>query len=98
MAVVRADIYASFPVFNLGNAGQDAIVDAKLAEAKGQVDYAVFQNPVNADTCVKYLTAHMLALDPSAVNLRLVKKDGSTIYWQTYDRIARANSFGFRVP
>lgn len=103
MAVLRADIYASFPEFNLApggtNATQDALVDAKLVEAKGRVDYAVFQNSVNADSAVKYLTAHLLALSPSAVNLRLVKKDGSTIYKGLFDALIYANGWGAcRVP
>ena len=81
------------------NIAQDALVDAKLIEGKGQVDYAVFQNSVNADSAVKYKTAHLLALSPSAVNLRLVKKDGSTIYQKFYDDLVYANGWGAnRVP
>lgn len=80
------------------NPKQDALVDAKLAEAQGQVDYALFENVVNADTCTKYLTARLLALSPAGLNMKLSEKDGRTIYDDTYYRLARAAAFGFRVP
>src|SRR5258706_15784776 len=99
MAETRANIYASFPEFNLGtNAAQDALVDAKLAEAQGQVDYAIFETSVNADSCVKYLTARLIALSPAGLNMKLTEKDGSTVYDREYVKLARAASMGFRVP
>jgi hypothetical protein len=80
------------------NPKQDALIDAKLAEAQGQVDYSLFENAVNADTCTKYLTARFVALSPAGLNMKLSEKDGATIYDDTYYRLARAAAFGFRVP
>lgn len=99
MAVSVSDIKVSFPEFDLGtNAAQDALIAAKLAEAQGRVDYSLFEKEVNADTCVKYLCARMIALSPSGINMKLSAKDGSTIYDETYFTLRAAAAFGFRVP
>jgi len=97
VAVVLADIYASFPEFAL-SLNIDALVTAKLTEAKAQVDYSLFENTVNADTAVKYLTARLLALSPAGLNMKLSGRDGATIYDATYMRVLRAAAFGYRVP
>ncbi len=80
------------------NPDQDTLVATKLAIAQGAVDYEIFENPVNADSCVKYLTARLIALSPSGLNMKLSSKDGSTIYDDDYRRLAQAASFGYRVP
>lgn len=97
MAVVLADIYASFPEFVL-SPNIDVLVSAKLAEAQAQVDYSLFENSVNADSAVKYLTARLIALSPAGLNMKLSEKDGGTIYDATYMRLIRAAAAGYRVP
>ncbi len=100
MAVSVSDIKVTFPEFDLGdgNDTQNALIAAKLAEAQGRVDYACFQTVGNADTCVKYLTARLIALSPTGLNMKLSAKDGSTIYDETYFTLRAAAAFGFRVP
>ena len=105
MALDADDIKESFPEFDLDsdvetppNTDQDSVITAKLAEAESMVDRTVFPSEANADSCVKYLTAHLLALSPAAVNLRLVRKDGSTLYYMQYERLARRAGAGFLVP
>lgn len=105
MSVDVDSIKQSFPEFNLGiqdndddNIAQDVLIATKIDEAEGMIDRSIFQSPTNADSAVKYLTAHLLALAPSAVNLRLVKKDGSTLYYLTYERLTKRAAFGYRVP
>lgn len=104
MAVTLANIKGSFPEFALTqvdgttpDTAQDALITAKIAEAEAQVDRTIFANTANADVAIKYLTAHLLALSPTAVDARLLKKDGTTIYWPTFVRVSRAASFGYRV-
>ncbi len=104
MTVALADIYASFPELDLSvddvpNTDQDALVNAKLAEATAQVDTSIFQSSTNADSAIKYLTAHLIALSPAGLNMKLAKLGTQdTVYWPTYQRLARAASFGYRVP
>ncbi len=98
MAVSIDDVKASFPEFDLGTDPQNALITAKLAEAAAQVDASLFQNSVNADSAVKYLCAHLLALSPAGINARLAKIGDSTIYYSTYQRLIRAAAAGYRVP
>ncbi len=100
MSVSVSDIKVSFPEMDLGdsNDAQNALIAAKLAEAQGQVDYSCFQKEVNADSCVKYLCARLLALSPAGINMKLSAKDGSTIYDETYFTLRGAAAFGHRVP
>ena len=103
MAVTKDDVYESFPEFDLSvdseaNADQDSLVDAKIAEAETQIARSKYPSDEQADVSVKYLTAHLLALSPAAQNLRLVRKDGSTLYWLQYERLARRAGLGLIVP
>ncbi len=104
-ALTAADIAATFPEFDLRDdanvpiAAQLTLIGLKLAEAEGQVDRTVFQKAVNADTVVKYLTAHLLAISPSGIAARLSKDGKQSIYWDTFERLAQAATcLGFRVP
>jgi len=96
--VTVSQIKASFPELELSDAGQDALIAVKLAEAQNAVDYSIFEDVDNADSCVKYLTAHLMALAPSGIKARLAKSNGETLYYQTYRRLLQAAAFGFRVP
>lgn len=112
MAFTRAQFYVRFDVFDLtdytvspavANAAQDAKVDANIAGAEVQTDRTLFPTVLAADECIMYLTAHLLACDPSAMNARLQKSRGNDnlhtsedIYWKEYLRLARGVSSGFR--
>lgn len=108
MALVLATVYNRFPVFDLTdgvtpNTAQDALVTAALAGAEAQIDRTVFATTTLADEAVLYLTAHLLARDPSAVNARMQKSrgddrlyTGEDVYWPVYERLARAAASGFR--
>jgi hypothetical protein len=102
----RAQFYARFPEFDLtdrsgsspvANTAQDTLVDATIAGAEAQTDRTLFVSVAQADECVKYLTAHLLARSPAAMNLRLQKSrgddnlhTGEDVYWPVYARLARA--------
>ena len=76
----------------------DALITLKLAEAIAQIDTSLFELATNADSAVKYLTAHLLALSPAGMNMKLTKAGTQdTIYWATYVRLVRAASAGFRA-
>lgn len=110
MAFTRAQFYARFDVFDLtdytqappvANAAQDAKVDAAIAGAETQTDRTIFVTTAKADECIMYLTAHLLARDPSAVNMRLQKSrgddnlvTGEDIYESTWMRLARSAAGG----
>lgn len=99
MAVTITDIKTTFPEFDLGTPAADALITAKLAEAVAQVDVSLFQNSVNADSAIKYLTAHLMALTPGGLNMKLVKAgEEDTLYYPTYKRLIRVAAFGYRVP
>lgn len=93
MAVTLSSFKASFPEFDLGtDAAHDALVTAKLAEAEGMVDRTLFQSTTQADSCVSYCAAHLLACSPGGINARLAKDkkgDVQTLYWPTYQQLKR---------
>jgi hypothetical protein len=95
------------------NAAQDAKVEAAMGMAELQTDRSLFPSTTlssgsfaglsQADVCIMYLTAHLLARDPSAMNARLQKSrgdeklyTGEDVYWPVYERLARAATSGFR--
>jgi hypothetical protein len=113
VAFTRAQFYVRFDVFDLAdytnplapvaNAAQDAKVDANIAGAEAQTDRTVFPSTAIADEAVMYLTAHLLARDPSSMNARMQKSrgddnlhTGEDVYWPVYERLARAATSGFR--
>lgn len=113
MAVVLADIYASFPEFDLtdrtgmapvANPAQDALVTVKLAEAVAFLDRTLFKDSTTADQATKYLTAHRLALAQPAVYARLQKSRGDDrlvtnedVYFETFKAIAQGACGGALV-
>lgn len=108
MAVDLTSFKARFPEFSQDDATesgvtaqQDALITAALAEAEGRVDRSLFQNPVNADTAVKLLTAHLLACSPSGLQLKLAKSSGGKLqssYGDLFTDVIRTVTIGYRVP
>ena len=119
MAFTRAQFYILFDEFDLTdtdsgpNTVQDAKVDAAIGVSELQTDRSLFPTTAlvggsfagltQADVCVMYLTAHMLARGISSMNARLQKSrgddnlhTGEDVYWPVYDRLARAAAFGYR--
>lgn len=93
MAVTATSFKAAYPEFDLGvDSEHDALIAAKLAEAEGRVDRAIF-TATNADSAVMALTAHLLACSPSGINARLAKdKKGEvqSLYLPNFKALARA--------
>jgi hypothetical protein len=86
-----------FPEFEV-DSETDTLATAKLAEAEGMVDRSLFKDPaqVNADSCVGYLAAHLLANSPGGLNARLAKEEKGgavTLYWQPYMKLLRSAVF-----
>lgn len=104
MAIVAAQIKAAFPEFDLdatsadSGAAQNALITLKIAEAELQVDRTIFKDAATADLAVKYKTAQLLASTPFGITAKLASKDGTTVYDSHFMNVARAASFGFRVP
>ena len=73
-----------------------ASIEAKLALAKLQVTESVWGN--KTDLGVLYLTAHMVALAPSGMNMKLKPESNQhTIYWPMYRAVQRQVTFGLRT-
>lgn len=89
MAVTLASFRVAFPEFE---GADDALVQAKLDEATNALDARVFG--VRFDEAVQYFAAHRLAISPFGQNARLVAKDGSTTYGESYSSIQRACAGG----
>jgi hypothetical protein len=78
------------------------LVDAKLAEARLQVDSEVWGT--KTDLGVSYLAAHLLAMSSHGQHARLVpanakatREDALTTYEREYQRLLRSVASGFRV-
>lgn len=63
------------------------LVNAELTSAALLVDSTVWGSL--ADTGIRYLTAHRLALSPFGQAARLVSKNGTTTYWTHYKTLQR---------
>ena len=99
MAVTLSDFRARFPEFALA---PDALVNACLADAAGQIDVAVWGGKANMG--VKYLAAHLIATNPSGefarlskAQLGLLQSPWDTQYKEAYDALKRSVAAGFRV-
>lgn len=98
MALTLAAFKVRFPEFEVDSETDD-LATAKLAEAEGMTDRALFKDPagVNADSCVGYLAAHLLATSPGGINSRLAKGEKSgeinTLYWKPYMKLLRSAMF-----
>jgi hypothetical protein len=99
VAVTLSSFKAAFPEFDLAGeeadvvTTQNALITAKLVEAEGMIDRAIFQTVANADNAVSYLAAHLLACSPSGINARLAKDkkgEAQSLYWPTYIKLVRA--------
>lgn len=96
MAVTYAQFVQRFPEFS--QAPQDT-VEACLAEAEARVD-RTFVATNKADAAVKYLAAHLIAVNPLGEYARLDasgKKKSMTTYWAEYMRLIRSTGAGCRV-
>lgn len=87
-----ADFRENFPEMDKAT---DALVQAKLDQAIRRLDASVWGDTL-ADGQL-YLAAHLVAISPFGRNAKLVAKDGSTIYGEIYERLAKAAASGFRV-
>ena len=82
-----------FPEFN---GVSDSLVSAMLAAALLEIDTSLWG--AKADQGQGYLTAHKLTTSPFGQNARMQgANDGKTTYWQTYYKLVRQVSSGFRV-
>jgi hypothetical protein len=89
MTVTLASFRVHFPEFE---GASDSLVQAKLDEAALALDERVFG--ARFDEAVRYLAAHRLALSPFGQTARMVAKDGSTTYGETYAGVQRACAGG----
>lgn len=113
MAFTLADFKLRFTEFDLDdytdplvpvpNVRQNTLITLTIAGAEAQVDRSLFPAPAQADECVMYLTAHLLARALPAVNARLQKSRGNDnlhtgedVYWPVFERLARGVTSGFR--
>lgn len=99
MAVDFDSFIGAFPEFRRVEKG---LVDAKLAEARLQVDASVWGS--KADLGVSYLAAHLIALSPFGQHARLVpptakatREDVLTTYERQFEAMKRQVTSGFRV-
>ncbi len=99
MAVDFSTFVEGFPEF--GEAPV-SLVNAKLAEARLQVDAEVFGD--KTDLAVTYLAAHLLSMSSFGQHSRLVppnskatREDALTTYEREFRRLVRSVTSGFRV-
>lgn len=92
MAVTAASFKLAHPEFT--NVDDD-LVDLKLADAVTMCPDSVWGD--FADNGVRLRTARALALQPSGRDLRLVNKDGSTVYDADLGRLVMIVASGGRV-
>lgn len=70
-------------------------IDAQLARAARYIGEAYGDS---ANDAHGFLTAHFMALSPFGQNARLVSKNGTTLYWASYEELRAAATCGIRVP
>lgn len=99
MAVDGDSFREAFPEFDKAPV---TLIDAKLAEARLQIDAAVWLHL--ADLGASYLAAHLIAISPFGQHARLVppnakanREDALTTYEREYRRLQRIVTSGFRV-
>jgi hypothetical protein len=92
MAVTAESFKLAHPEF--ANADDD-LVELKIADAEDLCPSAVWGD--FADSGVRFRTARALALLPASRDLRLVNKDGSTVYDADLARLVLTVASGGRV-
>jgi hypothetical protein len=93
--LTSASFVQEFPEFFNAIEKYPGLVDAKLAEASRRIASKVWGE--KTDDGIKYLAAHLLALSPYGQGMRLVAKDGGTVYQETYERLKREVAAGPRL-
>jgi hypothetical protein len=99
VAVDFTSFVVAFPAFRNTDRPR---VEVKIAEAKRQVDEAVWGELT--DDGVGYLAAHLLAIMPGGEHARLIPRNAKpvrgealTTYEREYKRLMRQVASGFRV-
>lgn len=90
--MTAAEFKVEFPEFS---GAPDALVTAKLADATARLNPDVWGDRLSMG--IKYMAARMLARAPNARAMKLVDKDGNTIYDEEYRTLMLSVSSGFRV-
>lgn len=99
MSVGFSSFVEAFPEFR---EAPKTLVDAKLAEARLQVDPVVWRG--KTDLGVSYLAAHLVAISPFGQHARLqpasakvTRDEALTTYERHYRALVRSVSSGYRV-
>lgn len=93
MAVTLARFKNTFSTFRKTD---DAEIEVKLLLAHEMVNAGMFGT--KRDIGILYLTAHLVSLDPAGQNAKMKPENmAKTVYGQTYEKIKRGVTFGFRT-
>jgi hypothetical protein len=99
MAVTFSSFVEAFPEFRKSS---KTLVEAKLAEARLQIDPVVWRT--KTDLGVSYLAAHLISISPQGQFARLIPKnakptrdDALTTYEREYRRLVRSVTSGYRT-
>lgn len=96
MALTLKDFLKSFPEFDEVSHDERDLVLAKLAEAESLIDRSVYAS--NADTAVKYMAAHLIAISPCGQSAGLSGEHGTSAYRPLLKHLKRtAAAVGVRV-
>lgn len=90
----RAAFRVGFPEFSTAD---DALVDAKLADAHAMVHADAFKTDARHTAALGLKTADLLALSPFGQTARMQSKDGTTTYGKQFAAMVNATGVGCRV-
>lgn len=91
MTVTASTLKEAFPEFD---GATDAHVTATIALATARCHSATWGDL--RDQGIMYMSCDLLARSPFARDMRLVAKDGTTVYQETFDQLLAAATCGRR--